>query len=377
VWGQRVFVATAVADADPEPPKKGLYMGGERPNAARPEHQWKMLCMNLGTGKVEWEKTLAREVPEQPKHVKNSYASETPVTDGERVYAYFGNVGVYCLDVQGKAVWSKQIAAPKTRYGWGTAASPVLHGERLYIISDNEENSFLLALDKRTGKEIWRVPRDEKSNWSTPFVWQNDKRAEIVTPGSGKVRSYDLDGKLLWWLTGMSHITIGTPYAGHGMLYVSSGFVADKARPVYAIRPGASGDISLQPAQTNNSSIAWCQPTAAPYNPTTLVYDGRLYVLHDRGELSAYDAKTGAMLYDRQKLPEGLHFTASPWGYNGKILCLNEDGVTFVLQAGDHFELLRTNKLASDDMCLATPALAGDRLLIRSSARLYCVRSNK
>ena len=229
-------------------------------------------------------------------------------------------------------------------------------------------------LDKRTGKELWRVARDEKSNWSTPFVWESERRTEVVTAGTGQVRAYDLNGKLLWWFKGMSGITIATPYVDQGLLYVSSGYVGDKSRPLYAIRPGASGDISLSPGQTNNAAIAWCQPTAAPYNPSTLVYQDRLYVLHDRGELSAFNARTGVMLYDRQRLPEGLHFTASPWGYNGYVFCLNEDGVTYVVRAGDHFELLHTNKLAADDMCLATPALARDRLLIRSVARLYCIR---
>jgi outer membrane protein assembly factor BamB len=156
-------------------------------------------------------------------------------------------------------------------------------------------------------------------------------------------------------------------------LYISSGFIVDKSRPIYALRPGGSGDLSLPPGQTNNSSIAWCQPTAAPYNPTTLVYDGRLYVLRDLGELSAFNARSGELLYDRQKLAQGLHFTASPWAANGRVFCINEDGVTFVVRAGDRFELLQTNKLAEDDMCLATPALAGDRLLIRTASRLYCI----
>ena len=217
------------------------------------------------------------------------------------------------------------------------------------------------------------MDRDEKSNWSTPYVWDNAQRSEIVTAGSGKVRAYDLDGKLLWWLTGMSSITIATPYADHGLLYVTSGFIIDGSRPVYAIRPGGSGDLSLQSGQTNNSYIAWCQPTAAPYNPTTLAYQGRLYVLRDLGDLSAYDARTGELLYEHQKLPNGLRFTASPWAGSGRIFCLNEDGVTFVVRAGDRFELLQTNKLADDDMCLASPAVAGDRLLIRSGARLYCI----
>jgi outer membrane protein assembly factor BamB len=332
-----------------------------------------VVSLDLASGKVLWERVVHRGEPTGPIHVKNSYASETPVTDGERVYACFGSVGVFCLDFAGKEVWSKPLESHKVKSGWGTAASPVLHGDRLYLVCDNEEHSSILALDKSTGKEGWRVDREEKSNWSTPCVWENEQRSEIVTAGSGKVRAYDLAGKLLWWLKGMSSITIGTPYADGGLLYVTSGFIMDKSRPVYAIRPGGSGDISLPPGQTNNASIAWCQPLAAPYNPTTLVYDGRLYVLYDFGLLSAFNARTGEMLYDRQKLPGGLHFTASPVAGNGRVFCLNEDGVTFVVRAGDRFELLQTNKLAGDDMCMATPALAGDRLLIRSAARIYCI----
>jgi outer membrane protein assembly factor BamB len=278
VWGDRVFLAAVVNSADSEPPKKGLYLGGERPRPSS-DQQWKVLCLDLVSGKVQWERLVHQGQPPGPIHLKNSYASETPVTDGERVYACFGNVGLFCLDFEGRPVWSKRLPPHAMRAGWGTAASPVLHRDRLYYVSDNEEQSYLVALDKRTGNEVWRAERDEKSNWSTPCVWENDQRTEIVTPGSGKVRAYDLDGKLLWWLRGMSGITIATPYADGGLLYVSSGYVGDKSRPVYAIRPGAAGDISLPGGQTSSAAIAWCNPTAAPYNPTTLVYEGRLYVL--------------------------------------------------------------------------------------------------
>jgi len=376
VWGDRVFVATAISSGDVEPAKKGLYLGGERPNATRPEHEWKMLCLDLNSGALRWERLLHRGSPAQPVHLKNTYASQTPVTDGRHVFAYIGNVGVFAVDFGGQVAWSKAIDPQKTRYGWGPAASPVLHRDRLYLVNDNDERSYLLALDKATGKELWRTDRDEKSNWSTPCVWENDRRTEIVTAGTGAVRSYDLEGRLLWSLKGMSSITIATPYADGRRLYVTSGFIVDKTRPIYAIRPGAVGDISLTNGETNNAGIAWCQPLAAPYNPSTLVYENRLYVLYDRGELSAFDARTGAPLFSREKLPQGLHFTASPWACNGRVFCLNEDGLTFVLRTGDRFELLHTNKLAEDDMSMATPALAGDRLLIRTSVRLYCIKRN-
>ena len=374
VWGNRVFLTTVVNLGPSEPPKKGLYLGGNRPNAPDSVHQWKVYCLDLETGSVIWEKQVHEAKPVTPTHQKNGYASETPVTDGERAYAYFGNLGVCCFDFDGKVVWRKGIEPHKTSSGWGTAGSPVLHKDRVYLVNDNEEDSYILALDKMTGNEVWRVPRDEKSNWSTPFVWTNDQRTEIVTAGTKQVRSYDLDGKLLWSLEGMSGITISTPYAYKGLLYVSSGYVIDKKRPVYAIRPGASGDISLAEGQTSNQWIAWSNPLAAPYNPTTLAYRDRLYVLYDGGLLACFNALDGAVVYQRQRIPEARAFTSSPWANGGNIFCLSEDGVTYVMKASDKFELLHTNKLAEDDMGMATPAIAGDRLLIRTSARLYCIR---
>lgn len=374
VWGNKIFLTTAINRGELELPKKGLYFGGNRPDAPKVQEEQQVLCLDLLTGKKLWAQTVYQGSPPGPIHIKNSYASETPVTDGQRVYAYFGNQGLYCFDLDGRPMWSRRFEPRPIRNGWGTSASPALHGERLYIVNDNDAESYLLCLDKRSGKDVWRVVRDEKSNWSTPFIWRNERRAEIVTLGSDKVRSYDLDGKLLWWFTGMSSITIATPYADSGLLYVSSGYVNDRRRPVYAIRPGASGDISLPAEQTSNAWIAWRQPQAAPYNPTTLVYGRLLYVLYDRGQLACYRALTGEAVFERQRLPEGIHFTVSPWAYNGKVFCLNEDGVTFVLRAGEKFDLLHTNKLADDDMCMATPAIVGDRLILRTSKRVYCIR---
>jgi outer membrane protein assembly factor BamB len=296
------------------------------------------------------------------------------VTDGERVYALFGNLGVFAFTLEGGEVWSKQLEPHKTRFGWGTAASPVLHGGRLFVVNDNDEQAELFALDAKTGKELWRVDRDEKSNWATPFIWNNGQRTELITPGSRAVRSYDLEGKLLWSFRGMSSIAIPTPCAGDGLLFVSSGYVGDKLRPLYAIRPGASDDVTLKSGETNNQFIAWSNPVGGPYNPSPLFYEGHFYVLYDRGMVTCYGAKTGKVLYDHERLPEGLAFTSSPWAAGGRIFCLNEDGVCYVVRAGDKFELLHTNKLADGDMCMATPALVGDRLLIRTAARLYCIR---
>lgn len=375
VWGERVFFTSVVNTSTSEEPRKGLYFGGDRPKPPESEHHWKIFCLDLKTGDIRWERQVHAGRPQSAIHLKSSYASETPVTDGERVYCCFGNLGIYCFDLDGKEVWQHPLKPQKTRHGWGAAASPVLHRDRLYLVNDNEGESYLLALDAKTGRPVWQIPREEKSNWATPFVWEHAGRTEIITPGSGKVRSYDLDGKLLWWFEGMSSITIATPYEHNGLLLISSGYVLDPQRPIYAIRPGAKGDISLDEGTESSAFIAWRQPRAAPYNPSTLIYQDRLFVLYDRGLFGGFKASDGTRLFGPERLPNARGFTSSPWACDGKVFCLNEDGVTFVLKAGDKLDLLHTNALAKDDMCMATPAIAQDRLLIRTSARVYCIQA--
>jgi outer membrane protein assembly factor BamB len=373
VWGNRVYVTTAIKEGDePEPVKKGLYLGGNR-EAPKEPHRWVVYALDLQTGAIAWEQEVHRGVPSHGHHLKNTLASETPVTDGERVYAYFGNVGLFCLDLDGKPLWSKRWESVPTRYGWGTAASPVLHGDRIYVVNDNDAQSFLVALDKKTGEEAWRVVRDEKSNWATPFVWESGPRVEIVTPGSGKVRSHGLDGKPIWELGGMSSITVPTPLAAHGLLYVTSGYVMDRRKPLFAIRPGASGDISLAEDQASSPQIAWCQKKAGPYNPSPIVYGKHLYVLYDMGLLACFDAVTGAPVYEKQRIaPDARAFTASPWACDGRLFCLSEDGDTYVIRPGPAFELLRTNRLG--ELCMATPAVVRGGLVIRTESHVFCIR---
>lgn len=374
VWGDRVFLTTVVSDGETESPKKGLYLGGERQAIPQGTQHWLVLCFDLASGRELWRREAHRGAPPNPLHIKNTYASETPVTDGRRVYASFGNVGFYCYDADGTPLWSTNWPPVRMRSGWGSAASPVLHRDRVFLVNDNEERSFLVALDAKTGRQLWRVDRDEPSNWSTPFVWENERRTELITAGRKRVRSYDLDGRPLWEFGGMSSIVIPTPFSKFGLLYVSSGFVGDKVRPVFAVKPGASGDISLKPGETNNEFIAWHQPTAGPYNPSPLVDGDYFYVLFDFGFLSCHDARTGRLVYDKQRIrPDGTTaFTASPWAAHGKVFALSEDGDTFVFQAGPEYRLLHTNSLG--EMCMATPAIAGDRLLIRTLTKLYCLR---
>lgn len=376
VWGDRIFLTTVINSGPSEPPKKGLYFGGDRPEPPASEHEWKVLALDLATGRIQWERTVHRGKPPIPTHLKGSYGAETPVVNGRHVHALFGGIGLFTFDLNGKPVWSHPMAPHRMRNGWGTAASPALLGDQLILVDDNEEASEVLALDSRTGRTRWQQARQEKSNWATPFVWTVGRHSELITCGTQGVRSYDPDGRPLWSLSGMSSIAIPTPVAGSGLLFVTSGYVGDKFRPLYAIRPGARGDISLAPGQTQNPAIAWSDPVGGPYNPSPIHHDGRLYVLYDRGLLTCRDAATGTIHYDRERLPDGFAFTASPWAARGSIFCLNEDGICYVVRAGDRFELIRTNRLAADDLCMATPALAGDRLLIRTAARLYCIQSN-
>jgi outer membrane protein assembly factor BamB len=370
VWGDRIFVTSVRSEGGTEEPKKGLYFGGERMKPSTDVHHWTVSCFRMSDGGRCWEREVHVAAPDFPRHLKNTYASETPATDGERVYAYFGNVGLWAFTLDGEEVWHRRFEPVDTRFGWGTAASPVVHDGTLFLVNDNEDRSYLLALDARTGEERWRVDRDEGSNWATPFVWKNELRTELVTAGTKGVRSYGLDGKLLWHFTGMSSIAIPQPFAEHGLLYVASGYVGDDQRPVYAIRPGASGDITLAAGASSNEHIAWSLPQGGPYNPTPLVYGDVYYTLLDRGFLTAHDARTGELVYDKRRIAQGAAaFTASPWAYNGKVFLLSEDGDTYVVPAGTEFEVVAKNAL--DEMCMATPAIADGSLILRTRSKLY------
>ena len=250
VWDDHIFVTTAISAADDEvQPIPGLYDPGEHNGSvpASGEHRWMVYDIDFETGVVRWAKELHRAVPTITRHLKNSYASETPVTDGERLYVYFGAIGlVAALDVDGAELWREDIGTFNTMQAMATASSPALHEDRLYVLHDNTTQSFLTALDAATGDEVWRVDRDEPGHtWATPLVWENRLRTEIVTAATGRVRSYDLEGGLLWELSGMSLLTTPSPFTSHGLVYISSGYPGGALRPVYAIQPGAVGDISM------------------------------------------------------------------------------------------------------------------------------------
>ena len=398
IWGDRIFLTTVVSDGEEEEPRMGLYFPYGSPQAMPsggrfrdPEpgdllersaavHHWLVQAIDFESGGVLWTSEVHAGRPDFDRHLKNTYASSTPVTDGERVYAYFGNVGVYALDMDGAVVWERRFAPADTRLGWGPAASPVLHGGTLFIVNDNDEQSFLVALDAATGTERWRVDRDEGTNWSTPFVWEHEGRTELVTTGSDRVRSYDLEGRELWSFRGMNSISIPQPFAAGGLLYVMSGYVGDAVRPVYAVRPGAAGDITLPDGADGSDYVVWYQDAAGPYHPTPLVTGDYYFTLLDRGFFTVHDARTGEELYfteqqiqtreARRRVARGATgFTSSPWAYNGMVFLLSEDGDTYVLDSNDRFRLVATNAL--EEVAMATPAIARGNLFVRTRSHLW------
>jgi len=378
VSGGKVFLTAVINEEDYEQPKKGLYNGMGRAEPPEGVHHWMVYCLDLDSGEILWKHEAHQGQPQVPRHPKSTYASETPVTDGRRVVALFGDVGLYCYDLQGKPLWSHRIEPKMSLFNYGAAASPVICGDVVVMVYDNMEDRYIAAFDLQTGKQRWRTARPTKtllgtrSTWATPLVWKHDQRTEIVTADYRCIRSYDPGGNVLWELLGpASNLIIPSPFAAHGMVYVTSGYVGDRERPVYAIRPGAQGETSVGENPAEHPQVAWFQPQAGPYNTSPIVYGDYYYTLLDRGFMTCHDARTGEEVYGKTRFPEGASFTSSPWAYNGKIFCLSEDGDTYVVEAGPEFRVLRANRL--EELCLASPAVADGKLLLRTASRLYCI----
>ena len=332
-----------------------------------------LYCLNLKSGKVEWQQEFYTGHPPGGRHRKNSFTSESPVTDGKFVYVYVANLGLWAFDLKGKQTWTTALEANPIYLDFGTGSSPALAGNLLVIVNDNEKQQYIAAFDKQTGKQVWRTSREigpagRRSAWVTPFVWRHALRTEIVAVGPEVVVSYDLAGKELWRMSGMSAAPIPMPFAYDGLLYIDGG----RGAALVALRPGAAGEISLGKDQTANEFVVWSQARAGTYLPSPVAYDGGVYALTETGILSRFDAKTGKLTYKTRIDPAATAFTTSPWVYNGKLFCLSEEGQTFVIATGEKFELLHVNEL--DDMAQASPAIVGERLLIRTEHRLYSIR---
>jgi outer membrane protein assembly factor BamB len=403
VWGTRIFMTAATSAQPMKPPSLGTdfsneYIAELRKQGLSADEITKRLwardremphdivislmlyCYDLETGKRLWERQIYHGNPRGGRHVKNSFASETPITDGERVYAYFTDYGLYAFDFEGKQLWATPFPRRATIRDYGTGASPALHRDRLFVLNDNEEQSFLAAYDARSGKEVWRTARTvepvRKTGWSTPFVWENRLRTEVVTLGPGVAISYGLDGSELWRIKRMGGVAIQSPFAWNDVLFVTSGTSGDTNKPIVAIRAGGSGDITPPEAANKNEHVVWYERLAGgTYLPTPVIYKNALYVLYDKGIISRYTVDTGERIFRSRIAPEASAFTASPWAYGGKVFLLSEEGNTFVIEAGEEYRLLGVNPL--DEFALATPAIVGDRLLIRTQNHLYSIRNRR
>ena len=338
------------------------------------EIRYMLYAFDANTGKLKWEREAHKGAPFGGRHRKNTFASETPATDGERVYAYFGNVGLFAYSLDGKPLWNVRFDPQPMYLDFGTAASPVVLDGRVFVAHDNEGRSFVAAIDARTGKQLWRTEREIKvpraSGWASPFIWKNGQRTEVIVIGREHAVSYSPEtGKELWRMRGLTGQSTPSPVAADGLLFLATGSQGESNRPVFAVRPGASGDISLAKGEESNTHVAWFHPRASAYTSSPLVYRGRMYVVNDNGILTVFDSQTGKEIYKARAGGPGNTFSASPWAADGKIYLLSEDGFTFIIEAGDKYVELAKNSV--DEMSLASPALAPDAIFLRTQTKLY------
>ncbi len=370
VWQDRIFLTTDIQGDVIEGAKAVVHMeeGKEfkHPDAigADRRHTMKVLCLDRDSGKILWDKTVYDGRVHDDRHRKGSYAAPTPATDGSRVYSWFGSEGLYCHDFSGREVWHASLG-PLATMGMGVATSPILWENLIIILCDEDTGvqSFIAALDKETGKEVWRTARKVQASWATPLLIQGEKRTEIVCSGNEWIISYDPStGKELWKVKGHGSNAIGTPVAGHNMVFVYAGFPEKKT---LAIKLGGSGEL------TGSNNIPWTYDKGTAYVPSSILYGDFLYLLSDRGILTCLDARTGAVQYEGGRVPVPATLTASPIAVEGKILLTSEDGDTFVIKAGSKHEVLATNSL--EEPVFASPAISQGLLFIRGEKNLFCI----
>jgi len=371
IWGDRVFLTTAVGGNTSI--RTGNY--GD-PNSVKDDSklEFQVICLDRATGKILWTKTVFEGVPKIKRHLKGSHANCTVATDGKRVIACFGSEGMYCFDFDGKQLWKRDLGtldssfALEQQYEWGFAASPIIHEDRVILQCDLSRDSFIAAYSLADGSQLWTTPRDEIPSWSSPAMWKNAKRTEIVTNASQYARGYDpATGKELWRLDKKSEATVPTPVVTPEFAFVVSG--NRPIQPLFAIKPGAAGDISLKPGESENEHVAWGKLRGGPYMPTPIYYQKYLYTIGNSGMVTCYEAATGKEVY-KERLG-GTSYTASPVAADGRIYFTSEQGEVPVVKSGPSFELLAVNPVG--DICMATPAISGGVLFIRTKEALVAV----
>jgi outer membrane protein assembly factor BamB len=370
IWGDKIFVTTAVPTSGVVPPKAAPSgrggPGGD--SGPQPEHKLMLLALDRKTGKLLWQQVAKVATPHEGYHpTYGSFASNSPVTDGKHVVAFFGSRGVYCYDLNGKKIWEKDFGIQlKMRLTFGEGAWPTIEGSKLLLLFDHEGDSFLVALDVATGKELWRTPRsDGSTNWSGPVVITYEGKKQVVVSATKKVHSYDFEtGKPIWEVAGLGANTIPAPVAADGIVYVMSGY---RNPNLLAVKLGREGDL------TGTDAILWQNQRGNSYTPSPVLHDGKLYMVTDSGMLSCLDAKTGKAFYQQQRLPKPYNFKASPVGVNGKLYLATEEGDVVVVKMGETYEVLATNTLEGQTF-IATPAVADGEIYLRGQNTLFCIR---
>ena len=379
VWGDRVFVSTAVS-SDPEQKFRTGQYGDVEPVNDSSKHSWHVMAIDKATGKVLWDKIAYEGIPKGKRHPKSSQANATPVTNGRQVIASFGSEGLYAYDFSGTLLWKKDLGVLNAGwffdpdYEWGHGSSPIIYKNLVILQCDIQRASFIAAFDTATGKEVWRTQRDEIPSWSTPTILQVEGGAkpELITQATNFTRGYDPDtGKELWKYSGNSEIAIPTPIVGPGFVVITNGYRG--VQPIVAVKPGATGDITLKGDETKSASIAWSSKRGGPYIPTPIIYRDQLYVLQNAGILTAYKVATGEQIYQKRLGGTGGSFSASLVAADGKIYCTSEDGDVFVIKAGPEYEELAKNSMG--EVVMATPAISDGLIIVRGGKNVYAIKA--
>ena len=373
VWDDKVFLTTALGSDTAAEYRVGLY-GDVEPCNDLSSHIWRMYCIDKKSGKILWEKKAYEGIPRVKRHPKATQANSTPVTNGEYVVALFGSEGMVCYDLKGNENWRKDLGVLDAGWffeeetQWGHASSPIIYKNTVIVQCDRSKDSYIAAYDLKTGNEVWKTRREEISSWGTPTVYFGPTRDELITNATKFIRAYNpANGEELWRLAPNSEITVGTPVVMDNLIFISNGYAP--LQPIYAIKPGGNGNISIADSLNSGEFIQWYTKKGGTYMPTLIGYNGYLYTLNNNGALSCYDAKTGAKKY-RETLKDGESFSASPVAADGKLYFTSEEKGIIVVKAGPEFEQITINPIG--EICMATPAISDGLFFVRGQHHLFC-----
>jgi outer membrane protein assembly factor BamB len=379
IWGNRIFVTTAVKDEGKSRLKVGLY-GDVKSEREENIFSWRLYCIDRKSGQVLWDKQSHKGKPKVKRHPKSSHASHTPCTNGQYVVAFFGSEGMYCYDMEGNLVWEKDLGTLDWGYfrmpsaQWGGSSSPIIHKQMLIIQCDVQKDSFIAAFNLKDGTQLWRTSRDEVPTWGTPTVYSGEKHSQIIVNGYKHIGGYDIEtGKEIWKLRGGGDIPVPTPLVAHNLIFITNAH--GSMSPIYAVNLSAVGDISLAKETSTNQYVAWSYNRNGNYIPTPIIYKEYLYCGSDRGVLSCYEARTGGLQY-RERFGSGsVPFSASPVAADGKIYFTAEKGDIYVVEAGPKYKLLNVNKMG--ETCMATPAISQGTMFFRTRHQLVAVAKDR